>query len=292
MNTITIAALGTHWWIEVFDDISTERRDGISDSITTLLSSIENRFSRFRDDSLVGTLNRERTIVTTEPDLKVLIGYGRDMYRKTKGAFNILVGDALVARGYDSNYSLVAQERAVEIGNPLIDIDSLDNTWHLSVGLLDLGGIGKGWAIDQIAELLRNEGIVEFLINGGGDMYGTSEHGKPITIYLEHPTLKDIYLGTTTIHNQGFAASSPHKRRWKTSQGEMGHIIGEVPNIDASFVIADDAVTADMHATTALLLPLAEFTELALAEGVQHALFSATTGRFLTTQGFPFNPLE
>lgn len=292
MNTITISALGTQWWIEVFDDIGTERRDGITDSITTLLSSIENRFSRFRDDTLVGTLNRERTVVTTDPDLKILIGHGRDMYRKTKGAFNILVGDALIARGYDSNYSLVAMERAVEIGNPLIDIDYLDDTWRLSVGLLDLGGIGKGWAIDQIAELLRNEGIVEFLINGGGDMYGTSEHGAPITIYLEHPTEKDVYLGTTTIENQGFAASSPHKRRWKTSKGETSHIIGEVPDIDASFVIASDAVTADMLATTALLLPQTDFAELALVEGVQHALFAATTGRFLTTPRFPFIPLE
>lgn len=292
MPTITITALGTTWWIEVFDDISTERRDGICNSITTLLSSIENRFSRFREDALVGTLNRERTVVTTDADFKALIGHGRDMYRKTKGAFNILVGDALIARGYDSTYSLITMERAVEIGNPLIDIDYLHDTWRLSVGLLDLGGIGKGWAIDQIAELLRNEGVVEFLINGGGDMYGTSEHGAPITIYLEHPTEKNVYLGTTTIQNQGFAASSPHKRRWKTSEGETSHIIGEVPDIDASFVIADDAVTADMLATTALLLPLGEFTELALAEGVQHALFSATTGRFLTTPGFPFNSLE
>lgn len=292
MNTITITALGTNWWVEVFDDISTERRDGISDSITTLLSSIENRFSRFKDDSLVGTLNRERTVVTTDPDLKVLIGHGRDMYRKTKGAFNILVGDALIARGYDSNYSLIAMERAVEIGNPLTDLDYLDDTWRLSVGLLDLGGIGKGWAIDQIAELLRNEGIVEFLINGGGDMYGTSEYGKPITVYLEHPTEKDVYLGSATIENQGFAASSPHKRRWNTSRGEMSHIIGEIPDLDASFVIADDAVTADMLATIALLLPSTDFVELALAEGVQHALFSATTGRFETTSGFPFNPLE
>ncbi len=291
MNTITITALGTHWWIEVFDDISTERRDGITDDITTLLSSIENRFSRFREDTLVGTLNRERTVVTSDPDLKVLIGHGRDMYRKTKGAFNILVGDALIARGYDSNYSLIAMERAVEIGNPLTDLDYLDDTWRLSVGLLDLGGIGKGWAIDQIAELLRNEGIVEFLINGGGDMYGTSEYGKPITVYLEHPTEKDVYLGSATIENQGFAASSPHKRRWNTSRGEMSHIIGEIPDLDASFVIADDAVTADMLATIALLLPSTDFVELALAEGVQHALFSATTGRFETTSGFPFIPL-
>ncbi|MFM2340330.1 MAG: hypothetical protein RLZZ360_966 [Candidatus Parcubacteria bacterium] len=288
MNTITITALGTTWWIEVFDEMSTERRDGIESAATTLLSSIENRFSRFRDDTLVGILNRERTVVTTDPDLKVLIGHGRDMYRKTKGAFNILVGDALIARGYDNSYSLVAMERAVEIGNPLIDIDSLDDTWRLSVGLLDLGGIGKGWAIDQIAELLRNEGVVEFLINGGGDMYGTSERGAPITIYLEHPTEPDTYLGTTTIMNQGFAASSSHKRRWQTKTGETSHIVGDTKAIDASFVIARDAVTADMLATTALLIPEADFAALAEEEHIAYTLLNLATSRLTTTPDFPF----
>ncbi len=288
MNTITITALGTTWWIEVFDEMSTERRDGIESAVTTLLSSIENRFSRFRDDTLVGILNRERTVVTTDPDLKVLIGHGRDMYRKTKGAFNILIGDALIARGYDNNYSLVAMERAVEIGNPLIDIDSLDDTWRLSVGLLDLGGIGKGWAIDQIAELLRNEGVVEFLINGGGDIYGTSEHGAPITIYLEHPIEKDTYLGTTTILNQGFAASSGHKRRWRTKSGETSHIVGDTRAIDASFVIAKDAVTADMWATTALLLPEADFATLAEEEHIAYTLLNLASNRLTTTPDFPF----
>lgn len=291
MQTFTITALGTTWWIEIFDDVPTERLERIIHSTEALLSSIEKRFSRFRDDSLVGTLNRDRSVVTTDEDLKVLIGHGRDMYRKTKGAFNILVGDALIARGYDSNYSLVAMERAVEIGNPLIDIDYVDGGWRLTVGLLDLGGIGKGWAIDQITELLRNEGMVEFLINGGGDMYGTSERGEPITIYLEHPTEKDTYLGTTTILNQGFAASSSHKRRWKTTHGETSHIVGDQLVVDASFVIAQDAVTADMLATTALLLPTADFAALAETEGVQHALFTTATQRFLTTPGFPFIPL-
>jgi thiamine biosynthesis lipoprotein len=291
METITLSALGTTWWIEVFDEISTERHERIADSIMALLSSLETRLSRFKDDSLVGVLNHERSVRTTDTDLVALVGHGRDMYRKTKGAFNILVGDALIARGYDSSYSLAAMERAVEIGNPLTDIDYRDGEWRLSVGLLDLGGIGKGYAIDLIAELLRNEGIVEFLINGGGDMYGTTEHSQPITIYLEHPTERDTYLGTTTIMNQGFAASSSHKRRWQTKIGETSHIVGDQHAIDASFVIAKDAVTADILATTALLTPESEFTTLAKTEQIAYGLYTLLTGQFMTTPDFPFQTL-
>ncbi|MFM2423906.1 MAG: hypothetical protein RLZZ70_295 [Candidatus Parcubacteria bacterium] len=291
MESITIVALGTHWWIELFDEMSPERRNGIANAITTLLSSIEERFSRFREDSLVSTLNRERSVATSDRDLAELIGIGRSTYRHTKSAFNILIGDALMARGYDNTYSLVAMERAVEIGNPLTDLDYNDNTWRLSTGLLDLGGIGKGWAIDKVAELLRNNGVVEFLINGGGDMYGTTEHNEPITIYLEHPTETQTYLGTTTIMNQGFAASSTYKRRWQTAAGETSHIIDDTKVIDASFVIATDAVTADIFATTALLLPEEDFAPLAMQERVSYSLFIVATGELRTTPNFPLHRL-
>lgn len=89
---------------------------------------------------------------------------------------------------------------------------------------------------------------------GGGDMYGTSDQGQPITIYLEHPTIPHTYLGTTNIFNQGFAASSPHKRRWKTTTGVATHIVSTHAIRDASFVIAPTAMTADILATCSLML--------------------------------------
>ncbi len=291
METITLSALGTGWWIELFDEGSQERREFLEEEIATLLRSIEARFSRFKTDSLVGILNRERSIRTSDEDLITLVGLGRDMYRKTKGRFNILIGDALVARGYDQDYSLTAQERDITIGNPLTDIEYENGEWQLTAGLLDLGGIGKGWAIDQVAGLLQREGVVEFLINGGGDMYGTTERGEPITLFLEHPTEPDTYLGTTIIMNQGFAASSSHKRRWQTKAGATSHIVGDQELVDASFVIAHDAVTADMFATTALLLPESEFVTLAGSQQIAYGLYTLNTGRFDSTPNFPFHSL-
>jgi thiamine biosynthesis lipoprotein len=291
MEPITLQALGTTWWVELFDTMSTERRDGLQASISTLLLSIETRFSRFRPDSLVSELNTKRTLCTDDTDLATLIGIGRDLYRHTRGNFNILIGDELLARGYDAEYSLQVTERPVAIGNPLTDLDYSDGAWQLTTGLLDLGGIGKGWAIDMVAALLTAEGVTGFLINAGGDMYGTSEQGEPITIFLEHPTEADTYIGTTSIQNQGFAASSPHKRRWKTVHGETSHIVGDTTLHDASFVIARDAVTADTLATCALLLVPDEFAVLAAVEQVSYATLSREPANFYRTADFPFKIL-
>ncbi|MCU0677980.1 MAG: FAD:protein FMN transferase [Candidatus Pacebacteria bacterium] len=291
MEPITLQALGTTWWVELFHTMSTERRDGLQASISTLLLSIETRFSRFRPDSLVSELNTKRTLCTDDTDLATLIGIGRDLYRHTRGNFNILIGDELLARGYDAEYSLQVIERPVAIGNPLTDLDYSDGAWQLTTGLLDLGGIGKGWAIDMVAALLTAEGVTGFLINAGGDMYGTSEQGEPITIFLEHPTEADTYIGTTSIQNQGFAASSPHKRRWKTVHGETSHIVGDTTLHDASFVIARDAVTADTLATCALLLVPDEFAVLAAVEQVSYATLSREPANFYRTADFPFKIL-
>lgn len=291
MEPITISALGTTWWVEVFDTLSNQRRDELTKSITTLLLSIESRFSRFCNESLVGTLNATRRVHTNDPDLAELITLGRDMYRRTRGAFNILIGDALIARGYDQAYSLTTHERPVNIGNPLTDLTYTKGTWDLAAGILDLGGIGKGWAIDQIAEQLYSDGITEFLINGGGDMFGTTEQGRPITIFLEHPTAPETFLGTVTIMNQGFAASSPHKRRWRIKTGEVSHIVHECNDIDASFIIAPSAVTADLLATTALLLPALEFHTLAADMGATYATYTLRNSRLEASAHFPFNTL-
>lgn len=58
---------------------------------------------------------------------------------------------------------------------------------------IDLGGLGKGWLIDKLSDLLRNEGYKEFLINGGGDMYVSSTEKQEC--YIEHPRDTELVIG-------------------------------------------------------------------------------------------------
>ena len=222
----TLKALGTTWWIEIFDGLSHKQRQTIYDSLTLFVQQFENNYSRFNPNSLLNKLNQEGKLENPPAELVEMIKLSLDLYNDTDRIFNIMVGEKLENDGYDQKYSFVAKNETVKIPNPHDVINIENNKITLQSGSIDLGGIGKGYLINLLSNLLRNKfGIQYFLINGGGDIYGTSECGKPITIYLEHPTEAETYLATTEIFNQGFASSSPHKRAWKHGGKSYSHII-------------------------------------------------------------------
>jgi thiamine biosynthesis lipoprotein len=260
-------ALGTQWWIEIFSDISPEQIEIIKVDLTTTISDFENKYSRFKSDSLLSQLNTEGLINNPDREFVNILTYGQSLYTKTDGKFNILIGEELIARGYDAEYSFKTKPSPTKIPNPLTDLVITDSKIELKAGSVDIGGFGKGYLIDLLAERLKKHfNIEEFLINGGGDIYTTSENGQPITIHLEHPTEAGTYVGTTTLQNQGFAASSPHKRKWKINDKTYNHIVGGSDRdlqIDGVFVKANTATEADSIATTSLLLNPEEIPTLA-----------------------------
>lgn len=277
----TISALGTSWWIEVFDDIAIERHTVIYDDCVAFLRTFEMNYSRFADDSLVGKLNATGRITKPPAELQNLLNFGIDQYDRTNGVFNIMVGSKLVETGYDATYSFKSLTEHTLISNPQEVLHVGSDKIILDSGLVDIGGFGKGYAIDALARLLREQHDIRyFLINGGGDMYATSDHGAPLTIYLEHPTVSDTYLTTTTILNQGFAASSPHKRSWQSDGITYTHIIntfesptGPEHRPDATFIKASTACTADIFATVALLVDTEAMGEFAIENELGVASF-------------------
>ena len=286
----TFEAIGTHFWIEIFDEISNEQLAATKARSELLCSTFNQNYSRFRPDSQVSILNLERVFKNPGEELCELLMYGRAFYLRSQGLFNPLVGHILEARGYDADYSFTAKDAADELKfcNPLTDLIISEHEITLTCGNLDLGGYGKGYLIDRLAEDFLTHGIKHFLINGGGDMYGTSmRDGEAITIYLEHPTETSQYLMETTILNQGFAASSPFKRQWSHKERLYTHIIAEseVPKL-ATFVKAKNAIEADVFATVSLLLPETSLTALATTENFTVARFDPETKQLWRTSNF------
>jgi len=281
MSTLpTISALGTQFFIEIFDEEAGEAKlDAAYCSIQLLLTTFEENYSRFKPHSLLSRLNADRQLENPPLEFVELLNLGLRLYEETDGIFNLLVGETLNARGYDANYSFKSVAEPDQIPNPIQSLVITKNKIILKDGLIDLGGYGKGYAIDLIAELLRTKyGFLFFLINGGGDIYGTSENESPITIYLEHPTEKETYVGATRIYNCGFAASSPHKRQWKDGATTHNHIVdtkkenGNKP--DASFITAPSALMADVFGTVALIASDEKMSEFAGKESLGVATFN------------------
>tara|TARA_B100000745_G_scaffold199280_1_gene131434 strand:- start:1856 stop:2734 length:879 start_codon:yes stop_codon:yes gene_type:complete len=252
MTLSPIKALGTVWHIELFE--ACDDQAALRKGIVEWLEEFESRYSRFRPDSWLSRLNQDGVFHNPNQQFVDLLNQALDYYYATGGVFNVAVGERLTKSGYDADYTFTATDElpTVPTLSEVLDISAAKIS--LQSGSLDLGGIGKGYAIDKLAAYLQQEhGLSFFLINGGGDIYATSDRNKPITITLAHPDDRSLAIGTAGLKHAGFAASSPRLRAWPDrNTGESYNHLLTKHNV-ASYVVAPTATEADVWATVSCL---------------------------------------
>ena len=183
---------------------------------------IEAALSRFLPDSELSTLNRSGT-VKAGPDLLAATELALAARERTGGRFDPTVHDALVAAGYDRSFELVPAEGRKANGNGghfcggPVEIDRFTRTIRLAAGVhLDLGGIGKGYAVDRAAERLSRLGPC--LVNAGGDV---AVRGRRWPVGVE--TANGFV--TLELISGALATSGRDRRRWRRDGQEQHHLI-------------------------------------------------------------------
>jgi FAD:protein FMN transferase len=147
-----------------------------------------------------------------------------------------------------------------------------------STSAIDLGGIGKGFAADIVAEELVEAGALGAVVNVGGDVrvIGRPHDATSWLLGIEDPRRPPEHLAFLHLEEGGVATSGITVRHWTASDGSAAHhLIDPVtgrPVVDASLsatVLAADTATAEAFATAAMLLPAVE--ALDMLEGVRLA---------------------
>lgn len=248
-------ALGSYFWIEVFEDLPNEIIQEIREYIEKEIFIFESLYSRFKRDSLVTKLNSERFLDNPPSDLISMINFSQEIANLTNNTFNICLGSHLDNSGYDSMLSFEEKLSEPEI-IPMNEAIKIFENQIFLVGnsKVDLGGIGKGFLVDKISKILKNKFHIKyFLINGGGDIFVTSNNENPVEISLQNPVNADEFIGSIFLMNQSICGSSPHKRKWYGSitQKEYTHIIdpSNKNKLNSSFVSGSSAVLCDSLAT-------------------------------------------
>lgn len=214
-------------------------------------------YSRFIEKSLLSQLNKNKKLSKPPEQMVAMLLYAREISLVTNGIFNITVGGVLDSIGYgngtqanDCMQSDVFWEQVV-INKDTISIPAST--------AIDFGGFGKGWLIDDIANMLTKQGVGQYVINGGGDIFVSSKDSQHVA--LEHPYNAKESIGETALQNQALAVSSQYKRTWKNKGRTHSHIIDprtkhSVQNtVAAVYVRAATARVADVVASTILIDP-------------------------------------
>ena len=190
---------------------------------------------------------------------------GQDYYELSGGLFNIATETHQRAQGYDAEYSFAPRLDVVpETTDVRQSIGVRENKITIDPNVtLDLGGLGKGYLIDKLAVYLQEKlGLHYFVINGGGDIYVTSNLGQPVETYLRDPRDPKRALQKVFLRNQSLCASSPHLRRWRDKTHLLDPLDLSRRVTQSAFVIARTATEADVLATIATLTTSENFARL------------------------------
>lgn len=232
--------------------------------------AFEARFSRFLPDSELSRLNvRTTSAVEASREMCELVDESLRLHRITGGVFDPSMIDELEALGYDRSFedvrdsSAVVSPKATGAAARFADVrvDHGSSTVSLPDCLrLDLGGIGKGYAVDRMAAMLRPSGAA--LVNAGGDIFavGAGTEGGGWAIGIEDPLDPAVLLSTVILRDQALATSSTVRRSWMQDGRRVHHVVDPrtrqpvCNGLLAVTVIAGTATEADVFAKTALIL--------------------------------------
>ncbi|MCI0537851.1 MAG: FAD:protein FMN transferase, partial [Verrucomicrobiales bacterium] len=140
------------------------------------IQRLDAQLSLYRPTSEIAHLNAlaaERA-VRVEPSLFRLLQQAGRLSRETNGGFDITIGPLMRCWGFMGGSGEMADESAVaearsKVGMNLVELNENDFTVRFSRRgvMLDLGAIGKGYALERAAEILRENGIASALLHGG-----------------------------------------------------------------------------------------------------------------------------
>ena len=126
----------------------------------------------------------------------------------SNGLFNIACGDLLAAWGYlpaGENFAF-GQQRSEPLSRHIITIDANGCVTRLRPGLIDLGGIAKGHAVDLAVAALRTAGVTTACVNAGGDLRAFGVCDFPVVV--RNPRAPTRVGLTLQLRDQALATSA------------------------------------------------------------------------------------
>lgn len=166
----------------------------------------------------VSRLNREALHHCVEVDARtwaVLVA-AQQVSEASNGLFDVTVASLLVEWGL---LPAAGNHDPVEAAACWRDIELIEGhrVRFARPLLIDLGGIAKGFAVDQAIDAIRAAGVETACVNAGGDLRVCGEESEPL--YVRHPQFKDRLIEAGCLRNEAAATSSDTDTRERRAAG-------------------------------------------------------------------------
>ncbi|MCO8124289.1 FAD:protein FMN transferase [Stieleria sp. TO1_6] len=232
------------------------------------LDQIEARLTIYQDQSEIARLNASasRHPVAVSAETYALLQRSNAWSDRTAGAFDITAGPLVRAWGFTQRRGRKPTGQEIDaalarVGYQHLQFDDVKRSVKFAVPEMEinLGAIGKGFALDQLTATLQERGLANFLIHGGGssviargDQVGGSGQGWAVGI--SHPTKPKLRLAGIRLRDQALSTSGSGKQFFHHRGRRFGHVIDPRTGYPAGdllslTVVAENATDAEACST-------------------------------------------
>ncbi|HEY7328858.1 MAG TPA: FAD:protein FMN transferase [Gemmataceae bacterium] len=232
-----------------------------------LLDRLEEQMTVYRQGSEISRLNQQAPIapVRVERRLFDLLELASRIHRETEGAYDITTGALIKAWGFFRGPRRMPSEEERETARQRVGMDkvTLDAERHTvryqQPGTeINLGSIGKGYALDRMARKLRGRGCKQILLHGGtssvyaGGCPADEKRGWQVAIL--HPWQRSRRLARVWLRDRALGTSAATHQHLEYNGKKLGHILDPrtgwpASGIASASVLAPSAAEADALST-------------------------------------------
>ena len=293
----TEAIMGTRCYVELWADDPVKGNDAI-DAVMAELRRIDNLMSHYKPESQLSQINQyanERP-VQVDKELFDLIKLSTHYSQITEGAFDITY--ASVGYLYDYPRHIRPTEEQIREKLPSVNWRNmlLDEEHHTvrfeHPGMrIDLGGIGKGYAVDRGIDILKARGIDRALVTAGGDSRIIGDRmGRPWLVAVRHPDNPNKVVTRIPLSDSAVSTSGDYERYFDEGGVRYHHIIDprtghSASKVRSATVLAPTATQTDGMSKTAFVLGPEKALEIINRMPEYDAVFVLPDGRVLYSNG-------
>lgn len=235
---------------------------------------LEDQLSVFLEHSEVSRLNRDAALepLAVDAGLFALLQLAVEIFHETGGAYDVTAGPLSSAWGFTRRAGTMPSAAALDaarsrVGSQFLKLDcGTASVQFLKEGLeLNLGSIGKGYALDRCAELLAAEGIGDFLLHGGNSsvlargVHAALAPDGGWSVGVRDPLRPDRRLGQLRLHDRALATSGSGTQFFVHEGRRYGHLLDPrtgwpAEGVLSASVLAPTAARADALSTAFYVL--------------------------------------
>lgn len=289
--------MGTRIAVELWAD-DRAQGDTAIEAVLAEMRRVDAAMSTYKPTSELSLVNQRaaKEPVKIGSELFNLLATALQFSRDTDGAFDITY--ASVGYLYDFRQRKHPDQKSIANALPAIDyrhvlLDSNNHTVRFARDgvRIDLGGIGKGHAVDRAIAVLRARGITRALVTAGGDSRIIGDRfGQPWVVGIRHPDRKSEVIARIPLEDAAFSTSGDYERYFDENGVRYHHIIDpntghSASKVRSATIIGPTATRTDGLSKTAFVLGPERALEIYNRLDDVDAILVTPDGRVLYTQG-------